>query len=171
MAMHLMVLSLRRTVFFLFACPGMMKVLAMYLPISYQTTNATVEQAWPNGPMVKHCARTGHEERSGGRTRGRGKCGRNFQLWPLGMHQFHTKRLLPTTRVFHHFPDILPAFSHEQYTACEPNNARAPGLTISGSSTVFCLARQYCCPTKGVVTTITYRPILARPITAQQARP
>lgn len=32
--MHLMVLSLRRTVFFLLACPGMMKVLAMYLPTS-----------------------------------------------------------------------------------------------------------------------------------------
>lgn len=32
-APHLMVLSLRRTVFFLFACPGMMKVLAMYLAI------------------------------------------------------------------------------------------------------------------------------------------
>ena len=30
-ASHLMVLSFRRTVFFLLACPGMMNVLAMYL--------------------------------------------------------------------------------------------------------------------------------------------
>lgn len=29
--LHLMVLSLSRTVFFLFACPGMMNVRAMYL--------------------------------------------------------------------------------------------------------------------------------------------
>lgn len=40
-APHLMVLSLRRTVFFLLACPGMMNVLAMYLARKHGNRNSS----------------------------------------------------------------------------------------------------------------------------------
>lgn len=44
--MHLMVLSLRRTVFFLLACPGMMKVLAMYLSNNTTLTSINIVSAF-----------------------------------------------------------------------------------------------------------------------------